>query len=116
MRERPCPLLPRPLPRRFVSSRNPAVPPGKLVDILARSRCPKARLLHYFPTDGTAAASDSGAADNWCGWHLDHGSLTGDGRCMKRVLHYTVSVWRCCIASWVHVPFHMHTSREHIML
>jgi len=35
----------------------------------------QARLLHYFPR------ADAGAGptepDSWCGWHLDHGALTG---------------------------------------
>lgn len=43
----------------------------------------KSRLLHYYPPrpDQTAAPDSSGSeADkmgSWCGWHLDHGSLTG---------------------------------------
>ena len=50
------------------------------------SKCCKARLLHYFPRS-TEDMSESGATtkkDNeedifssWCGWHNDHGSLTG---------------------------------------
>jgi hypothetical protein len=31
------------------------------------------RLLHYFPSMG---AADSSGGD-WCAWHRDHGSLTG---------------------------------------
>lgn len=40
----------------------------------------KARLLHYFPT-GNLSQEEKKLSDNdfssWCGWHNDHGSLTG---------------------------------------
>ncbi|XP_016436323.1 uncharacterized protein LOC107762470 [Nicotiana tabacum] len=45
---------------------------------LVRSRCHKGRLLYYFPAQHgqqTSAACDS--MSSWCGWHTDHGSLTG---------------------------------------
>jgi hypothetical protein len=35
-------------------------------------RCNKARLLHYLPMRSNPTRKDS-----WCGWHLDHGMLTG---------------------------------------
>ncbi|CAD6271272.1 unnamed protein product [Miscanthus lutarioriparius] len=43
---------------------------------LANSRCPKGRLLYYFPKsfskqDGVQSVS------SWCGWHTDYGFLTG---------------------------------------
>ena len=52
------------------------------------SKCCKARLLHYFATDETNDSSNTDSVDegksvddtqfsNWCGWHNDHGSLTG---------------------------------------
>jgi isopenicillin N synthase-like dioxygenase len=47
------------------------------------SRVPKGRLLWYFPADDprsrpSEAASDATSnEDGWCGWHNDHGSLTG---------------------------------------
>ncbi len=32
-------------------------------------------MLHYFPIESDAAATvDKG---NWCGWHTDHGMITG---------------------------------------
>mmetsp|Transcript_11201 Transcript_11201/g.28374 ORF Transcript_11201/g.28374 Transcript_11201/m.28374 type:complete len:459 (+) Transcript_11201:330-1706(+) len=42
----------------------------------------KARLLHYFPPPENESLPESSAGEddkmgNWCGWHLDHGSLTG---------------------------------------
>ena len=77
----------------------------RLFDVIAQSRVTKARLLHYFSAanQGRAAAevikgdtrqqkrtrspsfsrqrSSSDVRDasieNWCGWHNDHGSLTG---------------------------------------
>ena len=35
------------------------------------------RLLHYFPSDPDAPPSSSSGQQQWCGWHYDHGSLTG---------------------------------------
>ncbi|KAJ7956597.1 2-oxoglutarate (2OG) and Fe(II)-dependent oxygenase superfamily protein [Quillaja saponaria] len=46
-----------------------------LEQILLRSRCPKGRLLHYFPAKQCTQDGDS--MSSWCGWHTDHGSLTG---------------------------------------
>ena len=49
---------------------------GRLRAILeAGAPCCKARLLHYFASDGGACSSAAGS--NWCGWHTDHSSLTG---------------------------------------
>lgn len=87
---------------RFVSERlQDRYPPQRISQLLRSSRCCKARLLHYFATKGTDAQSaprahhelaklppaDGAAADgisadddafsNWCGWHNDHGTLTG---------------------------------------
>lgn len=42
---------------------------------VADSRCHKARLLYYFPMSADDAAGKE--QDAWCGWHTDHGSLTG---------------------------------------
>jgi len=50
--------------------------PHRMTDVLRASRCPKARLLHYFPPpDGSEGSEIDG--ENWCGWHTDHGTLTG---------------------------------------
>lgn len=49
-----------------------------LEQILLRSRCHKGRLLYYFPEQKSSESLQE--ADNissWCGWHTDHGSLTG---------------------------------------
>ncbi|KAF7836069.1 hypothetical protein G2W53_010928 [Senna tora] len=46
-----------------------------LESILRRARCHKGRLLYYFPAkQGTP---DGNSLSSWCGWHTDHGSLTG---------------------------------------
>eukprot|EP00798_Chlamydomonas_sp_ICE-L_P021443 gene21443-28410_t len=70
---------------RYIESKTSASgePSGKLQSVLKRSSIPKGRLLHYFPppTDtegGEAAPGDSAdKSTSWCGWHTDHGSLTG---------------------------------------
>ena len=83
-----------------------AAPGGavSLAESLESSVCHKARLLHYFaepeptprsgPADGEAASTPRSesrgtprsecsvppapeAEDSWCGWHFDHGTLTG---------------------------------------
>lgn len=47
-----------------------------LETIIKESPCPKGRLLHYFsPTH--PEGSDAAERTSWCGWHTDHGSLTG---------------------------------------
>ncbi|GAB4828353.1 hypothetical protein Ancab_035351 [Ancistrocladus abbreviatus] len=48
-----------------------------LEQILLRSRCHKGRLLYYFPTQQSASTNDDAWMSSWCGWHTDHGSLTG---------------------------------------
>jgi isopenicillin N synthase-like dioxygenase len=54
---------------------------GKLHRIVKTSLCCKARLLHYFTQDGGDGGSKEevkeGDFSSWCGWHNDHGSLTG---------------------------------------
>eukprot|EP01137_Pigoraptor_chileana_P033960 Opistho-2@25789 len=44
---------------------------------IQKSMCTKARLLHYFPRDTSEAMPDVSEHASWCGWHLDHSSLTG---------------------------------------
>ncbi|KAG0229181.1 hypothetical protein BGW41_003167 [Actinomortierella wolfii] len=60
----------------YVHSRLPSYSPTHLQDIITQSKTTKARLLHYFPQEASDDA-DNGPMDSWCGWHLDHGSLTG---------------------------------------
>lgn len=81
----------------YVESQCKGYPPLKLFDTIDGSKCCKARLLHYFAKDspggqapaGSAAAPAAAASEekeeedeedvfsDWCGWHNDHGSLTG---------------------------------------
>ncbi|XP_022157598.1 uncharacterized protein LOC111024250 isoform X2 [Momordica charantia] len=44
---------------------------------LLNSRCHKGRLLYYFPAQQSTCAEDRNNLSSWCGWHTDHGSLTG---------------------------------------
>jgi len=66
----------------YVSARCPGYEP-KLEKILRHSKCCKGRLLHYFPTQENGCDNDTSndtedtQFSNWCGWHNDHGSLTG---------------------------------------
>lgn len=64
---------------RYVRGQCKTYAPTKLADVLRDSKCCKARLLHYFPVaEGTPPPTDEAEAfSNWCGWHNDHGSLTG---------------------------------------
>ncbi|KAK4781247.1 hypothetical protein SAY87_017353 [Trapa incisa] len=49
----------------------------ELEHTLARSRCQKGRLLYYFPVDSSKCNGKDESMSSWCGWHTDHGSLTG---------------------------------------
>lgn len=68
---------------KYVHSMCPSYPVNKLSSIIEKSVCCKARLLHYFAQEKspTSEAVDNATNDdeysNWCGWHNDHGSLTG---------------------------------------
>ncbi|KAH7293002.1 hypothetical protein KP509_28G007600 [Ceratopteris richardii] len=48
-----------------------------LEDILRNSQYHKGRLLHYFPCVTINESENQGPVSSWCGWHTDHGSLTG---------------------------------------
>ncbi|PPD93511.1 hypothetical protein GOBAR_DD09540 [Gossypium barbadense] len=48
-----------------------------LEQILLRSRCHKGRLLCYFPAQLSNHEENGDSMSSWCGWHTDHGSLTG---------------------------------------
>lgn len=86
----------------FVRSRCPTYPRDRLERIVRESRVCKGRLLHYFPYPSTTkeqGEKSTSTAENhtdnnhqekadadvttakdfstWCGWHNDHGSLTG---------------------------------------
>ncbi|BDA45318.1 hypothetical protein COCOBI_07-1050 [Coccomyxa sp. Obi] len=62
----------------YVQSQGTALPPGRLRRIMEKGTpCCKARLLHYFAAPSNGCESGIGSPANWCGWHTDHGSLTG---------------------------------------
>ncbi|KAL3767329.1 hypothetical protein ACHAWO_007272 [Cyclotella atomus] len=64
----------------YVSSRCPGYKPHRMEEVLRHSKCCKARLLHYFAMEGhSSSSSNDNDTDfsNWCGWHNDHGSITG---------------------------------------
>jgi len=73
---------------KFASKYKPTYNDNRLETVLKTSVCAKARLLHYFSrseedirnSNVITAADPDGEDDlfsNWCGWHNDHGSLTG---------------------------------------
>jgi len=58
----------------------PGYKEGRLSRIIETSLSCKARLLHYFPAAtpmDSSSDSKEGDFSSWCGWHNDHGSLTG---------------------------------------
>ena len=74
----------------FLQSKCSTYQPGRLARVIGESLCCKARLLHYFPmaSAGSVASNSDGSRDSttnsanddfssWCGWHNDHGSITG---------------------------------------
>jgi isopenicillin N synthase-like dioxygenase len=66
----------------FIERKTPAYERGKLHRIISTGRCAKARLLHYFAVSEADIARQREAASleesfTWCGWHNDHGALTG---------------------------------------
>ena len=68
----------------YIKKKTPTYADNKLTNIIRTSLCCKARLLHYYDCSGSLSApaqtSSETAHDpfsSWCGWHNDHGSLTG---------------------------------------
>ncbi|CAN0464804.1 unnamed protein product, partial [Hapterophycus canaliculatus] len=68
---------------RYISTIHPGYEEGKMSRIVSSSRCPKGRLLHYFPRssaplpESRCGGGGGGAFSDWCGWHHDHSCLTG---------------------------------------
>ncbi|CAI5734690.1 unnamed protein product [Peronospora farinosa] len=67
---------------KLVESKCPGYEKGKLHRIISTSKCSKARLLHYYALSEEQIAAQSEALTledsfAWCGWHNDHGALTG---------------------------------------
>jgi len=61
---------------KYVHSLLPSYPKDRLYNIIRDSKCCKARLLHYFPLENAEHEREADLS-SWCGWHNDHGSLTG---------------------------------------
>jgi len=67
----------------FVHNLVSSYPTNKLGEILKTSRISRGRLLNYFPLKESDLKQNSSSKDDltsissWCGWHNDHGSLTG---------------------------------------
>lgn len=70
----------------YARARRPDYKGQRLESIIRGSLAPKGRLLHYFPTSAGGGKADDAPAPadireeeygTWCGWHNDHGSLTG---------------------------------------
>jgi hypothetical protein len=78
---------------------------ASLAPPIQTQRANKARLLHYYPVlDG------GGVSDAWCGWHFDHGTLTG-------AHHSGLMFWACtsgeCLAPLLRstaATLHLHDS------
>lgn len=60
----------------YVKQQQPEYIDGRLGRIIDTSLSCKARLLHYFPSVDKKD-DDKDNFSSWCGWHNDHGSLTG---------------------------------------
>lgn len=54
----------------------PSYPDNMLSEILRTSTMCKGRLLHYYPMSEPSSTATT-EQSSWCGWHNDHGSLTG---------------------------------------
>lgn len=65
---------------KYVRSNCATYPEHLLEDTIDKSLCCKARLLHYFPFSADETSNSEQKEfdfSSWCGWHNDHGSLTG---------------------------------------
>jgi len=64
---------------QYVKARKPSYTAGRLERCIWPGKACKARLLHYFPVGEYPENSNQDSQDfsSWCGWHNDHGSLTG---------------------------------------
>ncbi len=61
----------------YAASKCSTYPKGHFENVIKTSKCCKARLLHYFPIENAGDIENIDDFSNWCGWHNDHGSLTG---------------------------------------
>mmetsp|Transcript_29994 Transcript_29994/g.38718 ORF Transcript_29994/g.38718 Transcript_29994/m.38718 type:complete len:384 (+) Transcript_29994:97-1248(+) len=61
----------------YVSAQCPTYENNKLFEVIQSSKCCKGRLLHYFEKEVEESSNEDDLFSDWCGWHNDHGSLTG---------------------------------------
>jgi isopenicillin N synthase-like dioxygenase len=64
----------------YISSMAPLYSKNSFETVIETSKCCKARLLHYYPMNQEEIDSHNNSSNqfsSWCGWHNDHGSLTG---------------------------------------
>eukprot|EP01080_Neovahlkampfia_damariscottae_P009325 gene9325-1412_t len=62
---------------QYVSSQIKSFEQEKISKTIHDSLTCKARLLYYFPKNEEVKKNENESFDDWCGWHLDHGTLTG---------------------------------------
>lgn len=62
---------------RYISSRIASYSPHAMENMITTSKAAKGRFLNYYPLENAVTATDSNDFSSWCGWHNDHGSLTG---------------------------------------
>jgi hypothetical protein len=123
------------------------VPGGILTEVLKQGRNHKGRLLHYFPQQQQQQQQQSTGEQHehrqqcqqpdkqqqqdqgqdyskpidehqWCGWHTDHGSLTGEEAAfvLRGMMHdklkmreqhaHTTKSWSSCIVDIILSNFH----------
>ena len=58
---------------KYIKAREPQYEEGRIERTLRESKKMTGRLLHYFPQQ----KKDFDPNVKWCGWHNDHGTLTG---------------------------------------
>lgn len=61
---------------RYIASILAHPPDPSVSQILQNSKAIKGRLLHYAPATESVVGAEQ-QFDQWCGWHTDHGALTG---------------------------------------
>ena len=61
---------------------------ASLIRPVSRQRSNKGRLLYYYPVRDKLATSSA-----WCGWHFDHGTLTG-ASLLCLLVHFLLAVMR----------------------
>lgn len=63
----------------YIKSKMPNYHQDMLQSTIEKSLCNKGRLLHYYPLTDVEPNENmrNSGQSSWCGWHNDHGSITG---------------------------------------